>query len=101
MAFSPEGMGPDSKELGLDDSKEKKELIEKVKEVLMEFKGSIPKGEKWNCGTVMDSDVVISDGAEMYIGSDGEMMDSKITVQPGGKFSNEGVDMGNKIEYAK
>jgi len=77
---------------------EENELREVTKEVLMESTATIPGGEKWMCETVMDCDITIAEGAEMYIGKDGEMMDSKITIEEGGKFTNEGVDMNNTIE---
>lgn len=91
--------GPSPQEMGLDKQEESKgEITEINKEVLMEVTATIPEGEKWNCETVMDCNITISDGAEMVIGEDGEMMDSKITIEEGGKFTNEGVDMNNTIE---
>ena len=91
--------GPSPQEMGLDNQEESKgEIPEINKEVLMEVTATIPEGEKWNCKTVMDCDITIPEGAGMYIGEDGEMMDSKITIEEGGKFTNEGVDMNNTIE---
>lgn len=88
----PETIGPSPEEMGV------KELKEVMKDVLMEFKGRIPTGEKWHCGTVMDSQITVSKGAELYVGEDGEVMDSKILLEKGGRYTNEGVDMGNKVE---